>query len=251
MSTPTLASHNQRKERRKTMNESAFHNWMEDKNKYEAWLAQTNGVTSTTKALPNSNGTYKQQPNYHRKINKIMIGSYVSAKIGEKYLKCPNNKRRSRQKVHGIVKKSLDNNKWEVDFQNNTTQCMTSRQLQVAVKEDKDHFPSEAPLSPVKLSASLNFMSPLSQTSIMSDNDDIDLNESDSNSNDADAGNNANECNKYEHLPTLLESTNNKSNIDSADDDSDYASDDLLQRHDSSDSVELDSDDESSVDSYT
>jgi hypothetical protein len=82
-----------RKERRKCvpMQESAFHRWMEDKEKiekFQTWLdSQSNQVnhsstlTSTTKPSPTKQ-TYKSQRNYHKKANKIQIGSYIYAQLG-------------------------------------------------------------------------------------------------------------------------------------------------------------------------
>jgi hypothetical protein len=62
------------------MQESDFHQWMEDKAKYEGWLdSQSNQVNqsstlTSTSNLPPTKQTYKTHPNYHKKVNKIQIG---------------------------------------------------------------------------------------------------------------------------------------------------------------------------------
>jgi hypothetical protein len=70
------------------MEESAFHQWMEDKAKYQGWLdSQSNQVNQSSTLTSTSNSspakqTYKTHPNYHRKANKIQIGAYIYAQLG-------------------------------------------------------------------------------------------------------------------------------------------------------------------------
>ncbi len=87
------------------MEESAFHQWMEDKARYQAWLdSQSNqevnqssvnqSSTSTTKPSPTKQ-TYKSQPNYHKKANKIQVGAYIYAQLGSWLPKKSESKKKS------------------------------------------------------------------------------------------------------------------------------------------------------------
>jgi hypothetical protein len=84
-----------RKERRKCvpMEESVFHKWMEDKEKiekFQTWLDsqsnqevnQSSTLTSTSTKPSPTKQTYKVQRNYHKKANKIQVGSYIYAQLG-------------------------------------------------------------------------------------------------------------------------------------------------------------------------
>jgi hypothetical protein len=104
-----------RKERHKCvpMQESAFHQWMEDKAKFQTWLDsqcnqvnQSSTLTSTSNSSP-AKQTYKTYPNYHKKVNKTQIGSYIYGQLGP-WLpkKHPNQKRRVRANMYGTIIKS-------------------------------------------------------------------------------------------------------------------------------------------------
>ena len=79
---------------------------------------------------------YKTGRNYHRKNNRIGIGSKVYSRIGEKKKQHPSHKRSTRSKVFGHVLSSVSDNEWCVAFEDGTKRDMKSKQIFIANDED-------------------------------------------------------------------------------------------------------------------
>jgi hypothetical protein len=157
-----------RKERHKCvpMEESAFHQWMEDKAKYQGWLdSQSNQVNQSSTLTSTSNSSTSQQnfkmcSNYNKKVNKIQIGVYIlctTCSLAAK--KHPKQKIRVRVNMYGTVMKSHSLDEWEVKFDNGTLNILKSNQIQLT----KGLKGEQSKQQPELFS---NLLSPLSQNSI-------------------------------------------------------------------------------------